>query len=162
MGSTMKAAVLFVALALAVTGIWAVTEVQELGNDDSTSGGSVSLDADDSAEYDDMGKVWVAVALPSSPPVVRSHCPRGPMLPEVLVKKTNSAKVWADVALPSSRPVVRSRCLRGPMLLEEWVRRTNFKKHSTPSIPLCQRCSFTEVADTLRHFAAIFGCGEGM
>merc|ERR1711924_539358 len=56
MGSTMKAAVLFVALALAVTGIWAVTEVQELGNDDSTSGSSVSLDADDSAEYDDMGE----------------------------------------------------------------------------------------------------------
>ena len=33
--------------------VWAVTEVQELGNDDSTSGGSVSLDADDSAEYDE-------------------------------------------------------------------------------------------------------------
>merc|ERR1712205_146899 len=48
--------VLFVALALAVTGIWAVTEVQELGNDDSTSGSSVSLDADDSAEHDDMGE----------------------------------------------------------------------------------------------------------
>merc|ERR1712188_281726 len=39
-----------------VAAIWAVTEVQEIGNDDSSSGAaageSVSLDADDSAEYD--------------------------------------------------------------------------------------------------------------
>merc|ERR1712159_911974 len=49
----MRTAIFLVALALAVTGIWAVTEVQELGNDDSNSGSSVSLDADDSAEYDD-------------------------------------------------------------------------------------------------------------
>merc|ERR1712196_150598 len=49
----MRTAIFVVALALAVTGIWAVTEVQELGNDDSNSGSSVSLDADDSAEYDD-------------------------------------------------------------------------------------------------------------
>merc|ERR1711924_428511 len=56
MGKEAMRVVLFVALALAVTGIWAVTEVHELGNDDSTSGSSVSLDADDSAEYDDMGE----------------------------------------------------------------------------------------------------------
>merc|ERR1712167_192548 len=31
-------------------------EVQEIGNDDSTSGASVSLDADDSAEYDNIGE----------------------------------------------------------------------------------------------------------
>merc|ERR1712100_1011245 len=43
-------------LLLSVVAVWAVTEVQELGNDDSTSGGSVSLDADDSAEYDDIGE----------------------------------------------------------------------------------------------------------
>merc|ERR1712070_85570 len=53
MGRNMRAVIFLVVLVLAVTGIWAVTEVQELGNDDSTSGSSVSLDADDSAEYDD-------------------------------------------------------------------------------------------------------------
>merc|ERR1712232_481734 len=43
-----------------VAAIWAVTEVQEIGNDDSSSGAaageSVSLDADDSAEYDNIGE----------------------------------------------------------------------------------------------------------
>merc|ERR1711918_205062 len=54
MGTYTMKAVVFFALALAVTGIWAVTEVQELGNDDSSTGSSssVSLDADDSAEFD--------------------------------------------------------------------------------------------------------------
>merc|ERR1712070_915044 len=56
MGRNMRAVIFLVVLVLAVTGIWAVTEVQELGNDDSSSGSSVSLDADDSAEYDDMGE----------------------------------------------------------------------------------------------------------
>merc|ERR1711934_1250408 len=43
-----------------VAAIWAVTEVQEIGNDDSSSGAaageSVSLDADDTAEYDNIGE----------------------------------------------------------------------------------------------------------
>merc|ERR1711903_160223 len=59
MGNTHKAmrtAVIFAMLAFTVAGIWAVTEVQELGNDDSTNGVATSLDADDSAEYDDMGE----------------------------------------------------------------------------------------------------------
>merc|ERR1711966_30455 len=57
MGSlSMRTAISFVVLVLAMTGIWAVTEVRELGNDDSSSGSSVSLDADDGAEYDDMGE----------------------------------------------------------------------------------------------------------
>merc|ERR1711970_924091 len=57
MGTTraMQKASIFILFALAAA-IWAVTEVQEIGNDDSTSGASVSLDADDSAEYDDMGE----------------------------------------------------------------------------------------------------------
>merc|ERR1712159_918272 len=46
---------IFILFALAAA-IWAVTEVQEIGNDDSTSGASVSLDADDSAEYDNIGE----------------------------------------------------------------------------------------------------------
>jgi len=33
-----------------------VTEVQELGNDDSSNGVATSLDADDSGEFDDMGE----------------------------------------------------------------------------------------------------------
>merc|ERR1712086_870972 len=52
---TMRTAVIVALLAFTV-GIWAVTEVQELGNDDSTNGVATSLDADDSAEYDDMGE----------------------------------------------------------------------------------------------------------
>merc|ERR1712224_649293 len=55
MGYNMRAAVIFALLAL-TAGIWAVTEVQEIGNDDSTSGVATSLDADDSAEYDDIGE----------------------------------------------------------------------------------------------------------
>merc|ERR1711934_328433 len=55
MGHTMRTAVIVALLAFTV-GIWAVTEVQELGNDDSTNGVATSLDADDSAEYDDMGE----------------------------------------------------------------------------------------------------------
>merc|ERR1711934_52978 len=55
MGTTMRTAVIVALLAFTV-GIWAVTEVQELGNDDSTNGVATSLDADDSAEYDDMGE----------------------------------------------------------------------------------------------------------
>merc|ERR1712196_749363 len=52
---TMRTAVI-VALLAFIVGIWAVTEVQELGNDDSSNGDATSLDADDSAEYDDMGE----------------------------------------------------------------------------------------------------------
>merc|ERR1711934_1173560 len=55
MGHTMRTAVIVALLAFTV-GIWAVTEVQELGNDDSSNGVATSLDADDSAEYDDMGE----------------------------------------------------------------------------------------------------------
>merc|ERR1712138_234396 len=43
-------------LLVSLAAVWAVTEVQELGNDDSTSGVATSLDADDSAEYDDIGE----------------------------------------------------------------------------------------------------------
>merc|ERR1711998_577135 len=43
-------------LLVCLAAVWAVTEVQELGNDDSTSGVATSLDADDSAEYDDIGE----------------------------------------------------------------------------------------------------------
>merc|ERR1711935_114009 len=50
MGTMQKVSILFI-FAL-VTAILAVTEVQEIGNDDSSSGASVSLDADDSAEFD--------------------------------------------------------------------------------------------------------------
>jgi len=39
-----------------VVAVWAVTEVQELGNDDSSNGVATSLDADDSGEFDDMGE----------------------------------------------------------------------------------------------------------
>merc|ERR1711939_1253661 len=56
MGNTTMRTAVFVALLAFTVGIWAVTEVQELGNDDSTNGVATSLDADDSAEYDDMGE----------------------------------------------------------------------------------------------------------
>merc|ERR1712010_288249 len=57
MGTTraMQKASIFILFALAAA-VWAMTEVQEIGNDDSTSGASVSLDADDSAEYDNIGE----------------------------------------------------------------------------------------------------------
>merc|ERR1712227_468796 len=56
MGHTNMRTAVIVALLAFTVGIWAVTEVQELGNDDSTNGVATSLDADDSAEYDDMGE----------------------------------------------------------------------------------------------------------
>merc|ERR1711990_862709 len=56
MGNTTMRTAVIVALLAFTVGIWAVTEVQELGNDDSTNGVATSLDADDSAEYDDMGE----------------------------------------------------------------------------------------------------------
>jgi len=45
-----------VAALFVIVAVWAVTEVQELGNDDSSNGVATSLDADDSAEFDDMGE----------------------------------------------------------------------------------------------------------
>merc|ERR1711871_564965 len=55
MGIIMQKAYIFIAFAL-FAAIYAVEEVQEIGNDDSTSGVATSLDADDSAEYDDIGE----------------------------------------------------------------------------------------------------------
>merc|ERR1711934_865997 len=59
MGSDQQAAMRSTAIAIllvSLAAVWAVTEVQELGNDDTTAGVATSLDADDSAEYDDIGE----------------------------------------------------------------------------------------------------------
>merc|ERR1712070_86161 len=53
--TTMQKTCILIAFSLLVA-IYAVEEVQEIGNDDSTSGVATSLDADDSAEYDDIGE----------------------------------------------------------------------------------------------------------
>merc|ERR1711988_1953972 len=53
--SNMQKSTVF-ALFMLAAAVWAVTEVQELGNDDTTSGVATSLDADDSAEYDEIGE----------------------------------------------------------------------------------------------------------
>merc|ERR1711988_715633 len=53
--SNMQKSTVF-ALFMLAAAVWAVTEVQELGNDDSSSGVATSLDADDSAEFDDVGE----------------------------------------------------------------------------------------------------------
>merc|ERR1711966_553457 len=53
--TTMQKTCILIAFSLLVA-IYAVEEVQEIGNDDSSSGVATSLDADDSAEFDDMGE----------------------------------------------------------------------------------------------------------
>merc|ERR1711966_22708 len=137
MGHILMMRQVLIAALFVVVAVWAVTEVQELGNDARPMESQHLWTQTTVQSLTIWAKEWaMGVVLLSSPQVVPSLCRLEAVVVAVGKRRTNSVKEWAmDVVLPFSLQVVPLLCRLEAVVVAVGKRKTSRTTNSSMYFP---------------------------